>query len=72
MSAMKPRNYVAAAFNGTVDERGENFEGRIVGLEGGASVFLSRAAPTLPLPSVCARGLPWGRCYQRFDGSEPV
>jgi hypothetical protein len=55
---LKPRNYLPAAFNGTVDTRGENFEGRIVGLEGCASVFLSRAAPTLPLPSVCARGLP--------------
>jgi hypothetical protein len=55
---LKPRNYLPAAFNGTVDERGENFEGKIVGLEGCASVFLSRAAPTLPLPSVCARGLP--------------
>jgi hypothetical protein len=42
----------------TVDARGENLEGRIVGLEGCASVFLSRAAPTLPLPSVCARGFP--------------
>lgn len=55
---LKPRNYLPAAFNGTVDQRGENFEGKIVGLEGCASVFLSRAAPTLPLPSVCARGLP--------------
>ena len=55
---LKPRNYLPAAFNGTVDARGENFEGRIVGLEGCASVFLSRATPTLPLPSVCARGLP--------------
>jgi hypothetical protein len=55
---LKPRNYLPAPFNGTVDARGENFEGRIVGLEGCASVFLSRAAPTLPLPSVCARGLP--------------
>ena len=55
---LKPRNYLPASFNGTVDARGENFEGRIVGLEGCASVFLSRAAPTLPLPSVCARGLP--------------
>ena len=55
---LKPRNYLPAPFNGTVDANGENFEGRIVGLEGCASVFLSRAAPTLPLPSVCARGLP--------------
>ena len=55
---LKPRNYLPAAFNGTVDARGENFEGRIVGLEGCASVFLSRATPTLPLPSVCSRGLP--------------
>ena len=55
---LKPRNYLPAAFNGTVDARGENFEGKIVGLEGCASVFLSRAAPTRPLPSVCARGLP--------------
>ena len=55
---LKPRNYAPAPFTGTVDERGENFAGKIVGLEGCASVFLSRAAPTLPLPSVCARGLP--------------
>jgi len=55
---LKPRNFVSVTFNGTVDERGQNFEGRIVGLDGCASVFLSRAAPTQPLPSVCARGLP--------------
>ena len=55
---LKPRGYSPAAFTGTVDERGENFSGKIVGLTGCASVFLSRAAPTLPLPSVCARGLP--------------
>lgn len=55
---LKPRNYVSVTFNGTVDERGENFDGRIVGMDGCASVFLSRAAPTRPLPSVCARGLP--------------
>jgi hypothetical protein len=39
MSAMKPRNHVAAAFNGTVDERGENFAGKIVGLEGCARCY---------------------------------
>ena len=55
---LKPRGYSPAAFTATVDERGENFSGRITGLAGCASVFLSRAAPTLPLPSVCARGLP--------------
>ena len=55
---LKPRNYLPAAFTGTVDERGENFSGKITGLTGCASVFLSRAAPTLPLPSVCARGFP--------------
>jgi hypothetical protein len=55
---LKPRNYLPAAFTGTVDERGENFSGTITGLAGCASVFLSRAAPTLPLPTVCARGLP--------------
>jgi hypothetical protein len=44
---------VATSSGLIVDARGENFEGRIVGLEGCASVFLSRAAPTLPLPSVC-------------------
>lgn len=55
---LKPRNYSPAAFNGTVDQGGQNFEGKIVGLDGCASVFLSRAAPTRPLPSVCARGLP--------------
>ena len=55
---LKPRNYSPAAFNGTVDQGGQNFEGRIVGLDGCASVFLSRAVPTRPLPSVCARGLP--------------
>jgi hypothetical protein len=55
---LKPRNFVSVTFNGTVDQRGENFEGKIVGLDGCASVFLSRAAPTQPLPSVCARGLP--------------
>src|SRR3984885_4094825 len=55
---LKPRNYLPAAFTGTVDERSENFSGKITGLAGCASVFLSRAAPTLPLPSVCARGLP--------------
>jgi hypothetical protein len=55
---LKPRNYVPAGFNGTVDEQGENFTGRIVDLDGCASVTLSRAAPTRPLPSVCTRGLP--------------
>lgn len=55
---LKPRNYSPAAFNGTVDQSGQNFDGKIVGLEGCASVFLSRAAPTRPLPSVCAAGLP--------------
>ena len=55
---LKPRNYSPAAFNGTVDQGSQNFEGRIVGLDGCASVFLSRAVPTRPLPSVCARGLP--------------
>jgi len=55
---LKPRNFMSVTFNGTVDTRGENFEGKIVGLDGCASVFLSRAAPTQPLPSVCARGLP--------------
>jgi hypothetical protein len=55
---LKPRNYLPAAFNGTVDERGQNFAGKIFGLDGCASVFLSRAVPTQPLPSVCARGLP--------------
>ena len=55
---LKPRNYLPAAFTGTVDERGENFAGKITGLAGCASVFLSRAAPPVPLPSVCARGLP--------------
>jgi hypothetical protein len=55
---LEPRNYLPAAFDGTVDERGENFEGKIVGQDGCASVFLSRAAPTRPLPSVCAPGVP--------------
>ena len=55
---LKPRNYLPAAFNGTVDGRGEGFSGKIVGLTGCASIFLSREAPTVPLPSVCARGLP--------------
>ena len=55
---LKPRNYLPAAFSGTVDGRGEGFSGKIVGLTGCASIFLSRAAPTVPLPSVCARGLP--------------
>lgn len=54
---MRPRRFVSAAFNGTVDERGQNFAGKITG-RGCASVFLSRAAPTRPLPSVCGRGLP--------------
>jgi hypothetical protein len=45
---------VPAVFNGKLDQRGENFEGGI----GRSSTFLSRAAPTLPLSSVCARGLP--------------
>src|SRR3569832_1498152 len=53
---LKPRNFVSITFSGTVDERGENFDGKIVGLAGCASVFLSRTAPTRPLPSVCARG----------------
>jgi hypothetical protein len=55
---LKPRNYLPAAFSGTVDQRGENFSGKITSLAGCASIFMSRAAPTLPLPSVCARGLP--------------
>jgi hypothetical protein len=55
---LKPRNYLPAAFSGTVDSRGEGFSGKIVGLTGCASIFMSRAAPTVPLPSVCARGLP--------------
>jgi hypothetical protein len=55
---MRPRGYMPAAFSGTVDERGQNFAGRIIELAGCASVFLSHAAPTQPLPSVCARGLP--------------
>ena len=55
---LRPRNYNGAAFSGIVDERSENFAGKINGLQGCASVFLSRAAPTRPLPSVCARGLP--------------
>jgi hypothetical protein len=55
---LRPRGYKPAAFNGTVDERSQNFAGRIIELQGCASVFLSRATPTVPLPSVCARGLP--------------
>jgi len=55
---LRPRHYASAAFSGTVDERGQNFAGRITGLDGCAAVFLSRAAPIFPLPSVCARGLP--------------
>jgi hypothetical protein len=55
---LKPRNYLPAAFSGTVDSRGEGFSGKVVGLTGCASIFLSREAPTVPLPSVCARGLP--------------
>lgn len=55
---LRPRNYNGAAFSGIVDERSENFAGKITGLQGCASVFLSRAAPNRPLPSVCARGLP--------------
>ena len=55
---MRPRRFSTAAFNGLVDQRGQNFTGRITGLDGCASIFLSRAAPTTPLPSVCARGLP--------------
>jgi hypothetical protein len=55
---MRPRRYQGAAFSGEVDASGEVFSGKIVGLEGCSSVVLSRAAPTLPLPSVCARGLP--------------
>src|ERR1700709_808792 len=31
---LKPRNYLPAAFNGTVDQGGQNFEGKIVGLAG--------------------------------------
>jgi hypothetical protein len=37
---------------------GRVFPGKIVGLTGCASISLSRAAPTMPLPSVCAHGLP--------------
>ena len=55
---LKPRNFTSVTFSGSVDARSENFEGKIVGLDGCASVFLSRAAPTRPLPSVCAPGLP--------------
>jgi hypothetical protein len=55
---LKPRNFRSIVFSGVVDERGQNFAGKITGLEGCASVFLSRAAPSQPLPSVCARGLP--------------
>ena len=55
---LKPRRFSAVTFNGSVDARSENFEGKIVGLDGCASFFLPRAAPTRPLPSVCGRGLP--------------
>jgi hypothetical protein len=55
---LQPHRYQSAAFSGIVDERSQNFAGKIIGMSGCASVFLSRAAPTLPLPSVCARGLP--------------
>jgi hypothetical protein len=55
---LKPRNYSPAAFSGIVDEHGQNFAGKVTSLTGCASIFMSRAAPTLPLPSVCARGLP--------------
>ncbi len=55
---LRPRNYNGAPFSGVVDEHSENFAGKITGLQGCASVFLSRTAPTRPLPSVCARGLP--------------
>jgi hypothetical protein len=55
---MRPRGYKPAAFSGTVDERSQNFAGKIIELQGCASVFLSHATPTQPLPSVCARGLP--------------
>jgi hypothetical protein len=55
---LKPDNYLPAAISGTVDGRREAFSGKIVGLTGCAGIFLSRAAPTVPLPSVCARGLP--------------
>jgi hypothetical protein len=55
---LRPRGYKSAAFSGAVDERSQNFAGKIIAVDGCASVFLSRAAPTQPLPSVCARGLP--------------
>jgi hypothetical protein len=55
---LRPRRYSSAAFSGIVDERGENFAGRITGLDGCAAVFLSRAAPIFPLPPACTRALP--------------
>jgi hypothetical protein len=55
---MRPRGYSSAAFSGEVDASGQIFSGKIIGLDGCSAVLLSRAAPTLPLPSVCARGLP--------------
>ena len=55
---LRPRRFQSAAFSGIVDESSQNFAGKIIAMEGCASVFLSRATPTRPLPSVCARGLP--------------
>src|ERR1700712_4495790 len=55
---LKPRGYTGAAFSGTIEAGSQNFSGKINGLQGCASVFLSRAAPPPPLPSGCARGLP--------------
>ena len=57
---LRPRNYLPAAFNGTVDARGENFEGRIVGLEGCASGSCRAPRPCCycrrSVPAACHRG----------------
>ena len=54
---MRPRNYGMADLDGKVDEKGEDFGGRLVGPRGCTTFSLTRAKASRPLPARCAAAL---------------
>ncbi len=54
---MRPRNYGVADLEGKIDEKGEDFGGRLVGPRDCSTFSLTRTKASRPLPARCAAAL---------------
>jgi hypothetical protein len=54
---VRPRGYGMADLVGKIDEKGEDFGGRLVGPRGCTTFSLTREKVARPLPAACAAAL---------------